>query len=138
MKDFDNFKDSFTDLKNALSKLNEIINFEIDNKEIKRDSTIQRFEFCYELIWKNLKRILEIEGFNPKSPRETFEFAYKNDIIKNEELWLNMIRDRNIITHVYDQDEIDKIYNNIVKNYYSEMQKCFDILLLKVKNYKKF
>lgn len=138
MKDFDNFKDSFTDLKNALSKLNEIINFEMDNKEIKRDSTIQRFEFCYELIWKNLKRILEIEGFNPKSPRETFEFAYKNDIIKNEELWLNMIRDRNIITHVYDQDEIDKIYNNIVKNYYSEMQKCFDILLLKVKNYKKF
>ena len=99
MKDFDNFKDSFTDLKNALSKLNEIINFEMDNKEIKRDSTIQRFEFCYELIWKNLKRILEIEGFNPKSPRETFEFAYKNDIIKNEELWLNMIRDRNIITH---------------------------------------
>ena len=115
MKDFDNFKDSFTDLKNALSKLNEIINFEMDNKEIKRDSTIQRFEFCYELIWKNLKRILEIEGFNPKFPRETFEFAYKNDIIKNEELWLNMIRDRNIITHVYDQDEIDKIYNDMYK-----------------------
>lgn len=138
MKDFDNFKDSFTDLKNALSKLNEIINFEMDNKEIKRDSTIQRFEFCYELIWKNLKRILEIEGFNPKSPRETFEFAYKSDIIENEELWLNMIRDRNITTHVYDQDEIDRIYNNIVKNYYPEMQKCFDILLLKVKNYKKF
>ena len=86
MKDFDNFKDSFTDLKNVLSKLNEIINFEMDNKEIKRDSTIQRFEFCYELIWKNLKRILEIEGFNPKSPRETFEFAYKNDIFLHIQL----------------------------------------------------
>ncbi len=135
MKSFENFKDSFNDLEKGLNKLKEVIEIKSIDREIKRDSTIKRFEFSYELMWKNLKRILEIEGFNPKSPRETFEFAYKNDIIENEDIWLNMLMDRNIAVHVYNEEEVDKIYKNIVEKYYLEMQKCFNVLLKKVEKY---
>ncbi len=135
MKSFENFKDYFNGLKKWLNKLKEIIEIKSIDREIKRDSTIKRFELSYELMWKNLKRILEIEGFNPKSPRETFEFAYKNDIIENEDIWLNMLMDRNIAVHVYDEEEVDKIYKNIVEKYYLEMQKCFNVLLKKVEKY---
>jgi hypothetical protein len=37
--------------------------------EYRNDAVIQRFEFCYEMAWKLLKRLLEDKGIIESTPR---------------------------------------------------------------------
>ena len=50
-------KQSLSPLKKALESLKKSILQPIN--EFTRDSVIQRFEYCFELSWKNMKRYLE-------------------------------------------------------------------------------
>jgi nucleotidyltransferase substrate binding protein (TIGR01987 family) len=47
-------------LEKALATLDEVL--EQPFSIIVRDATIQRFEYCFELSWKVLKKALKIEG----------------------------------------------------------------------------
>lgn len=124
----------FENLTSAFEKFSEIINAEVENKMIKRDACIQRFEFTIELFWKFL-RLYMIENREKEInfPREVLQKAYKYNLINNEEIWLNMLTDRNKISHIYDEEEIEKIYSNIINNYYNEMKNCYNLLKERVK-----
>jgi len=43
--------------------------------DIVRDATIKRFEYCYELTWKTLRRFLLLRGVECNSPKQTFKSA---------------------------------------------------------------
>jgi nucleotidyltransferase substrate binding protein (TIGR01987 family) len=68
------------------------------------DATIQRFEFTFELLWKTLRRFLQQEGVDTASPKNTLRHAYRRGILDQEQLWLDMLRDRNRSSHVYDEE----------------------------------
>lgn len=62
-------------------------------REAVAESVIQRFETCYDCLWKVLKRFL-IEELGlpetPNSPKPVFRTAFENDLLKNGvENWLN-------------------------------------------------
>ena len=79
-----------------------------------RDAAIQRFEFTYELLWKVLKSYLEkIHGIRVISPRQVFKEAFALDIIGDEMLFLNMIESRNLIAHTYNEDQAEKVYDEL-------------------------
>lgn len=126
MKDY-HWKESFQSLGDALDRLQEVLDMPLDEHRVVLDATIQRFEFTFELFWKTLKRFLYLEGVETKSPRETLKMAYQLKWLNDEQLWLNMLRDRNETSHVYDEDKAKEIYNKI-KQYYPHLRSIYQFL----------
>jgi len=85
-----------------------------DDDEV-RDSVIQRFEYTYELSWKMLKRQLEIDSQTPASIdamgfKEMIREAAERSLINNPEAWFEYRRQRNIISHAYDENKAVIVY----------------------------
>ena len=59
------------------------------NKEAIKESVIQRFESCYDSLWKSLKKYLQEDGFSfdkSTSPRVIFRKAHEACLIDKEDL----------------------------------------------------
>ena len=72
-----------------------------------RDACIQRFEYCFELSWKMLKRQIEIELGNTAevdsySKRTLFRVAAERGLINSPEPWFVYLVQRNKTSHAYD------------------------------------
>lgn len=124
------WSEKIKDLENAVSRLDEAIK---DSKKIElstlKDGVIQRFEFTLELSWKILKTYLMNEGIDcVNTPKSVVREAYKAGIIKNGEIWIEMIDDRNLTTHIYSQSMADDIYLRITKKYFKELELLFHYL----------
>lgn len=70
------------------------------------ESTIQRFETCYDCLWKALKRYL-IEDLGlanvPNSPKPVFRLAAENDLLAAKiQQWLRYANARTDTSHDYD------------------------------------
>lgn len=89
------------------------------------DGTLQRYEFTFELAWKTMKDYLEYNGYsdNIASPRAIIQLAYQAKVIKNGNTWINMMLDRNVLSHLYDEEKSREIYDNIKKSYLDEFEK---------------
>lgn len=111
-------------LAKALDSLADIINEPDDPKHQHRDSVITRFEYVFELFWKLLKALEEVEGFDEKSPRAAIVRAFQLGWIENETLWLDMLNDRNLSAHSYNEDLARQIYRNI-HTYFPELKKIY-------------
>ena len=79
--------------------------------DIYLDFLVKRFEFTYEMSWKALKRYLEFLGLEPKNPRATFKDGYAQGLLDDESVWLDMIEQRNLSSHIYDEFEIREIFD---------------------------
>lgn len=75
------------------------------DKEGIAESVIQRFETCYDCVWKHLKRYLtEILGLPevPNSPKPIFRIAADNDLFRTStEQWLQYADARIQTAHDY-------------------------------------
>ena len=118
-------RQSMENLGRALERLNEALQEECN--EFMIDATIQRFEFCIELFWKTLKRQLAYEGIEATTPRETVKHAYKNDWLREETLWIDMLDDRNRTSHIYSEEMAIEIYGHI-KDYHKELAQTYQFL----------
>lgn len=72
-----------------------------------RDACIQRFEYCFELSWKMLKRQIEAELGNTTevdgySKRTLFRVAAERGLISSPEPWFVYLVQRNKTSHAYD------------------------------------
>jgi nucleotidyltransferase substrate binding protein (TIGR01987 family) len=81
--------------------------------EMYLDLIVKRFEFTYEMSWKALKRYLEFLGLEANSPSSSFKEGFAQGVLKNESIWLDMIEQRNISFHVYDEYEISFILDKL-------------------------
>ena len=61
------------------------------------------------MAWKVLKRYLNFFGIEANNPRSVFQEAYAQSIISDENIWLDMIEQRNLSSHIYDEYEIKEI-----------------------------
>ena len=114
----ENFEKALKRLKEAVIKYN-------TNKsdDIVRDGLIQRFEFTYELSWKAAKEKLEEIGISEiNSPRAVFKEAFSQNIVSNEEIWLLIIKDRNLTSHTYKEELANEIANRITTFYEKEFE----------------
>jgi nucleotidyltransferase substrate binding protein (TIGR01987 family) len=99
----------------ALDRLDEALAVPAD-APLALDGTIQRFEFAFELAWKTLKDALLEEGVETRTPRETLREAYRVGWLDTETAWLQMLRDRNISSHVYSEEVAAEIYGRVRDN----------------------
>jgi len=92
-----------------------------------RDSVIQRFEFCYDTLWKFLKIYLEQTkhiSINPPTPRRTFRGCLEHNLISEKELsiLINMAADRNAASHTYNERLAEHISARIPAYYETTKQ----------------
>lgn len=124
------FVERRNDYKSALNKLEkslENIPNEIEETtlQVLIDGTLHRFEFTFELAWKTIKDYLEYMGITNKvgSPRENIQLAYKQGIIEDGEIWIEIMLAKNELSHLYDEQTSRKIYDNIKNRYIKEFKK---------------
>ena len=70
---------------------------------------VQAFEFCYELAWKMMKRVLATQGVEVGSPKDTFRKAALAKLIDDPEIWFDFLEKRNLTSHTYEQENLDAI-----------------------------
>ncbi len=104
----------------ALDRLIEAV--EQAKDELDKDGVIQRFELTFELLWKTLKSILEYNGIECYSPRSCIKEVFKSNLIDDDEIILDMLEDRNLSSHIYNQKTSEEIFNRI-KDVYVEYLK---------------
>lgn len=81
---------------------------------------IDKFYIQFELGWKVLKELLRYEGAGQAatgSPREIIKTAYSYFDFIEETVWLEMLRDRNDTTHIYNQDAARQLVEKILNRY---------------------
>ena len=115
MKKFDNFNSNLEVLKRAGEE-------DIDNEFI-ISGIIDKFFIQFELSWKVLKELLCYEGSREArsgSPREILKAAYSVYDFINEDVWIEMLKSRNDMTHIYDGEAEKRLVNIILQKYIPE------------------
>lgn len=107
-------KQKYMDFQKALARLEEGL-AEENKSALAIDGIIQRFEFTFEISWKLMKLFNEEEGITGVclSPKTTVKQAFKREMIEDGEGWIQMIHDRNLTSHLYDENMSKKIYKTI-------------------------
>lgn len=92
-----------------------------------RDSCIQRFEFCYELSHKTLKRYLEFSEPTPElidqmSFPDLIRTASEKGLLKSGwDVWQKYRHARNIASHTYDEKKAREVLS-IIPEFFIEIQ----------------
>jgi nucleotidyltransferase substrate binding protein (TIGR01987 family) len=115
---FENFKKAFAQLSTGAA-----IAQERELTDLEQQGLIQAFEFTHELAWNTLKDFLEPTGItNLYGSVNATRAAFAAGLIENGEAWMEMIKDRNLTTHTYDERTADKISSSILSSYVSEFR----------------
>ncbi len=96
-------------MEKALQNLSDALSLDKPT-ELERDGTIQRFEYCYELLWKLAQRTLKQHEIEAETPKSVFRELGRLNWIDNVEDWLNFQKMRNQTSHEYGQDLADHSY----------------------------
>ena len=116
----------FSNYNKALKKLSEAIGY-VKNKpkekvldEILKEGIIQRFEYTHELAWNVMKDfLLEIGDVTLYGSKDATREAFKTELIKDGDVWMEMIKSRNKTSHTYNEEIAQEIYLKILNEYHS-------------------
>ena len=97
---------------------------ERDLSDLEQQGLIQAFEFTHELAWNTLKDFLVYQGVEHSiiGSRDATRLAFENQLIKNSEAWMEMIKSRNKTSHTYNEETADEIATLIIESYYAEFE----------------
>ena len=114
---FANFGKALLQLHKALDKK--------DLSDLEEEGMIKRFEYTYELAWKTMQDLLKERGYpDIVGPRPVIEQCLEDGIITNGEVWMRMIKSRNLTAHVYDEKTVEEIAE-IIRTEYFDVFKSF-------------
>lgn len=119
---FSHFKKALTKLEDGVAIRNRTVTnhiFESENlDEIVREAIIRRFVNTHELAWKLMQAYLEYQGvFNLMGSANATREAFAAGLIEDGELWMDMIKSRNLSSHTYDEAAVQLIFDDILKHY---------------------
>ena len=112
---FANFSRAFSLLRDALEDGADGLS------DLEREGVIQRFEYTFELAWNTLKDRMEHDGLILPSitPRAVIRRAFQAKLIEDGEAWIDMLNDRNLMSHNYDFAAFRRVVGNIERRYLS-------------------
>ena len=111
-------------LRKAVDRLSEgILELQANQSSIVRDGVIQRFEFTTELAWKAAREYLMDQGFvDINSPKSVMKEAFSYGLITDDKIWVQLLNDRNLTSHIYKEEIADEICERIIKTYFQEFK----------------
>lgn len=102
-----------------------------------------KFNITFDLAWKVMKDIIiqyfAVVDFPKGSPREVLRKAYEFQLI-SDEAWLDMLRDRNDLTHDYDGEIVKEVCKRLINCYlalFEEYRKTAETRYLSTKEEKR-
>lgn len=91
--------------------------------ELEEQGLIQAFEYTHELAWNVLKDFLEERGAaRLYGSKDSTREAFKRGLIEKGEVWMDMIRKRNLSSHTYNLDTAREIVSAVREQYYPELK----------------
>jgi nucleotidyltransferase substrate binding protein (TIGR01987 family) len=91
--------------------------------KLEEQGLIQSFEYTHELAWNTLKDFLESRGArNLYGSKDVTREAFKRGLIENGEAWMDMIENRNLTSHTYDEAVASQIISAILNVYFTEFE----------------
>ena len=106
-----NFKKAFIHLEKAV-KTPEL-------NELERQGLIKAFEFTYELAWTTLKDYLVEMGYTELiGSKDTFRQAFQIGLISEGEIWMEMVKSRNLTFHTFNQTTAESIEEDVISTYF--------------------
>ena len=114
----------FENLERALAQLRAAITAHqaIPENDLFVIALIKAYEFSFELSWKTLKDLLAWNGIDAKLPREVIKQAFATGLVEHGQLWIDMLEQRNLMTHTYDQARAAEATRLITDRYLAELQ----------------
>lgn len=112
MKKYDNYRTHLRVLERADQE-------KLDNEFI-ISGIIDKFSIQFELGWKMMKELLAYEGSSAAatgSPRSIIKEAYTVYPFFDGDIWLDMLKDRNDMAHIYDGSAARELVGRILKEY---------------------
>jgi nucleotidyltransferase substrate binding protein (TIGR01987 family) len=91
---------------------------------------IQAFEFTFEQCWKSIQKIAGAQGVEVGSPKSAFSYALQNSWIRLEDelSWLELLKDRNLTSHTYQEDLAREVLQRIQTRYLQRFQELLPAL----------
>jgi len=112
---FSNYKKALKQLENAVT-----ISKERSLTVLEQQGLIQAFEYTHELAWKTLKDFLYEQGHqNIYGSKDTSRMAFNLGMIEDGEIWMDMIKSRNLSSHTYNEDTTEEITEKIIDHYFN-------------------
>ena len=106
-----------------------------DKTEQEQAGIIQSFEYCYELSWKIMKKVLHSEGLEVSTPKQVIREAGAAKIIDDVKLWIEFANNRNLTVHTYNELILKDIMK-IIPQFKEELSKLIKELEDRVIQYK--
>ena len=116
----------YNNYKKALKQLEEVVELTKERKlsNLEKQGLVQVYEFTQELSWKVLKDFMQSRGTEDLyGSKDVVREAFKIGLIENGDVWMEMIKSRNLTSHTYDEATIEEIINLIIGKYYYEFNK---------------
>ena len=122
------WKQRFQNFEKALGHLAEAL--EIEQPDLlQKAGIIQFFEMSYELAWNTLKDYLEEQGFiDVKSPRIAIKKAFEIGLIEDGHTWMDLLLDRNLTAHTYDEEKATEVEELIHEKYFPVLTELYETL----------
>jgi len=113
---FQNYKKALLTLKNAVE-----LSAERELTDLEKQGTVQGFEFTFELAWNVMKDYLEEQGVTGIiGSKNAIRHAFNKGIIDDGEVWMDMVKGRNLASHSYDEETAEKLRVKIIETFYSQ------------------
>jgi len=124
-KRFANFSKAMGHLENGL---------EIPKPDmLQKAGIIQFFEMSFELAWNMIKDYLEDQGFvDIKSPRGALKKAFEVNILEKGHEWMELLQDRNLTAHTYDEQKATDMEHLIQIKYFPILKELHDSFKQKI------
>lgn len=99
------------DFRKALDNLEQALSGPAKS-DLEQAGCIQYFEFCFELAWKSIQAMCRELGLSDcDSPKACFRQAFAHRWLDDEILWLEILSDRNRMSHTYSATDAAKVYS---------------------------
>ena len=115
---FQNYQKALAMLKNAV-EIGTLREF----SDLEKQGIIQGFEFTFELAWNVMKDYLADQGITGIiGSKGAVRGAFSKGLIEDGQVWMDMITDRNLATHSYDEQTAKDLVAAIMETYYCQLQ----------------
>lgn len=120
------WKQRFQNFEKAMGYLEQAL--QIPNPDIvQKAGIIQFFEMSFELAWNMIKDYLEDQGFvDIKSPRGALKKAFEMNILESGHDWMDLLQDRNLTAHTYDEQKATEM-EILIQNKYFPILKALQL-----------
>jgi nucleotidyltransferase substrate binding protein (TIGR01987 family) len=124
------WKQRFDNLQADLRRLRHAVeaNAATPGNDLIQMALIKAFEMTFELSWKTMKDYLNYNGIAVKLPREVLKQAFANDIVTDGQVWIDMLEDRNLMAHTYDEARALEAVNHICQRYMAGLEQLHQYL----------